>query len=105
MYSTFAERSQYVLWDLWSTRIVTPDFSSDLERGAAPRSIDDEKSGVTLLVVKLHRSQGSEHFHSPAVFLGILPHGTSASSPFRSLTVGVSGGARLQAILRLSSLY
>ena len=52
--STFSERSRYVLWDLWSTRFVTPDFSSDLERGAAPRSIADEKSGVTLLVVELN---------------------------------------------------
>ena len=73
--STFSERSQYVLWDLWSTRIVTPAFSSDLERGAAPRSIDDENSGVTLLVVKLHRPQGSKNFRSPAVFWGILPIG------------------------------
>ena len=62
-----------MLWDLGSTRIVTPDFSLDLERGAAPRSIDDEKSDVTLLVVELNRSQGSEHFRSPAVFLGIFP--------------------------------
>ena len=36
-----------MLWDIWSTHIVTPDFSSGLERGAAPQSIDDEKSGVT----------------------------------------------------------
>ena len=71
--STFSERSQHVLWDLWSTLIVTPDFSSDLERGAVPRSIADEKSGVTVLVIELHWSQDSEHFRSPAVFLGILP--------------------------------
>jgi hypothetical protein len=73
--STFSERSQHVLWDLWSTLIVTPDFSSDLERGAVPRSIADEKSGVTVLVIELHWSQDSEHFRSPAVFLGILPLG------------------------------
>jgi hypothetical protein len=73
--STFSERSQHVLWDLWSTLIVTPDFSSDLERGAVPRSIADEKSGVTVLVIELHWSQDSEHFRSPAVFLGILPSG------------------------------
>ena len=58
--STFSERSQHVLWDLWSTLIVTPDFSSDLERGAVPRSIADEKSGVTVLVIELHWSQDSE---------------------------------------------
>ena len=72
--STFPERSRHVLWDLWSTLIVTtPDFSSDLERAPGARSIAEEKSGVTILVIELHWSQGSEHFRSPAVFLGILP--------------------------------
>ena len=60
---------------LWSTLIVTPDFSSDLERAPGARSIAEEKSGVTILVIELHWSQGSEHFRSPAVFLGILPQG------------------------------
>ena len=73
--STFPERSRHVLWDLWSTLIVTPDFSSDLERAPGARSIAEEKSGVTILVIELHWSQGSEHFRSPAVFLGILPEG------------------------------
>ena len=58
---------------LWSTLIVTPDFSSDLERAPGARSIAEEKSGVTILVIELHWSQGSEHFRSPAVFWGILP--------------------------------
>ena len=75
--STFPERSRHVLWDLWSTLIVTPDFSSDLERAPGARSIAEEKSGVTILVIELHWSQGSEHFRSPAVFLGILPRAVS----------------------------
>ena len=58
--------------------LLQPDFSSDLERAPGARSIAEEKSGVTILVIELHWSQGSEHFRSPAVFLGILPH---ASNP------------------------
>ena len=76
--STFPERSRHVLWDLWSTLIVTPDFSSDLERAPGARSIAEEKSGVTILVIELHWSQGSEHFRSPAAFLGILPRALGA---------------------------
>ena len=77
--STFPERSRHVLWDLWSTLIVTPDFSSDLERAPGARSIAEEKSGVTILVIELHWSQGSEHFRSPAAFLGILPRALADS--------------------------
>ena len=75
--------------DLWSTLIVTPDFSSDLERAPGARSIAEEKSGVTILVIELHWSQGSEHFRSPAAFLGILPRG-----PHRARLGGEQVGGR-----------
>ena len=55
------------------TAICTSENSSDLGRAPGARSIAEEKSGVTILVIELHWSQGSEHFRSPAVFLGILP--------------------------------
>ena len=90
--STFPERSRHVLWDLWSTLIVTPDFSSDLERAPGARSIAEEKSGVTILVIELHWSQGSEHFRSPAVFLGILPRYETVNPPTRFGFVAKSVG-------------
>ena len=73
MCTTFSRQFQGQIEVISSTKRVSPENSSDLERGAAPRSIDDEKSGVTLLVVELNRSQGSEHFRSPAMFLPIVP--------------------------------
>ena len=39
------------------TKRGTLDFSSDLERGAAPRSIADEKSDVPLVVVEIQRCE------------------------------------------------
>ena len=63
-----------------TTPIVTPEFSSDLERAPGARSIADENSGVTFGVVELRRCEAYEHFRSHPVllgFMGTLPHGSS----------------------------
>ena len=57
-----------------TTPIVTPEFSSDLERAPGARSIADENSGVTFGVVELRRCEAYEHFRSHPVLLGTLPH-------------------------------
>ena len=42
-----------------------PDFSSDLERGAAPRSIADEFSDPPISVIELRRCENEGfHFHA-----------------------------------------
>ena len=56
-----------------TTPIVTPEFSSDLERAPGARSIADENSGVTFGVVELRRCEAYEHFRSHPVLLGTLP--------------------------------
>ena len=58
-----------------TTPIVTPEFSSDLERAPGARSIADENSGVTFGVVELRRCEAYEHFRSHPVLLGTLPRG------------------------------
>ena len=55
-----------------TTPIVTPEFSSDLERAPGARSIADENSGVTFGVVELRRCEAYEHFRSHPVLLGTL---------------------------------
>ena len=61
-----------------TTPIVTPEFSSDLERAPGARSIADENSGVTFGVVELRRCEAYEHFRSHPVLLGTLPRGPRA---------------------------
>ena len=56
-----------------TTPIVTPEFSSDLERAPGARSIADENSGVTFGVVELRRCEAYEHFRSHPVLLETLP--------------------------------
>ena len=59
-----------------TTNIVTPDFSSAIDRGAAPRSKSDEKSGVTIRVGqrshKTYRDRSEKVLH----FLGASPRDT-----------------------------
>ena len=62
-----------------TTPIVTPEFSSDLERAPGARSIADENSGVTFGVVELRRCEAYEHFRSHPVLLGTLPPAWIAS--------------------------
>ena len=57
-----------------TTPIVTPEFSSDLERAPGARSIADENSGVTFGVVELRRCEAYEHFRSHPVLLGTLQY-------------------------------
>ena len=73
MCSTFSGGFKLNLRYIYISRDDTSKNSLDLERAPGARSIAEEKSGVTILVIELHWSQGSEHFRSPAVFLGILP--------------------------------
>ena len=81
-----------------TTPIVTPEFSSDLERAPGARSIADENSGVTFGVVELRRCEAYEHFRSHPVLLGTLPQRPRLSSPQTS-KIGGSGdrGASIQA--------
>ena len=44
------------------TKMSTSDFSSDLERGAAPRSIADDKSEVLILVIEIQRCEARNIF-------------------------------------------
>ena len=44
------------------TTIGTSDFSSDLERGAAPRSIADDKSEVPIVVLEIQRCEVRKFF-------------------------------------------
>ena len=47
------------------TRMVHSETSSDLERAAAARSIADEFSECTILVIELHRCENTTfHFHT-----------------------------------------
>ena len=65
-----------------TTPIVTPEFSSDLERAPGARSIADENSGVTFGVVELRRCEAYEHFRSHPVLLGTLPHEAAQEADF-----------------------
>ena len=77
-----------------TTPIVTPEFSSDLERAPGARSIADENSGVTFGVVELRRCEAYEHFRSHPVLLGTLPPGSPRSDPTREVVEEHSGSAR-----------
>ena len=73
--STFLGGSSHKIIITSTTPIVTPEFSSDLERAPGARSIGDENSGVTFGVVELRRCEAYEHFRSHPVLLGTLPRG------------------------------
>ena len=73
------------------TKVVTTENSTDLERGAAPRSIADEFSVVTTLVQKLQWCENTAfHFHA-------APFGIQ--TPCRNF----SGNLKLRPKLRLSA--
>ena len=63
------------------TKRGTLDFSSDLERGAAPRSIADEKSDVPLLAVEIHRCE-LKTFSLTGMLIGNFPLWTQRTVDF-----------------------